>query len=1058
MVNRRGDRPGDRERERQREAGAAGSASSLAKWGFAELRRAATLLAAPELAGLVDLDDAPGLLRALSLTADPDQGLLSLVRLLEAAGTQGAADLRHMIGAPGLARDRLLAVLGGSVALGDHLVAHPWQWPSAAGSGEPAAAAADAAGRAAAILRAVQPQALGGRTAYDALRLAYRAQLLGIAAADLSAPDPLVAMPQTSRALADLAMAALQGALAIARNELPEAASQARLAVIGMGKCGGGELNYVSDVDVIFVAEPAEGVAETQALAAATLLATALMRACSANTGEGTLWPVDAALRPEGKQGPLVRTVASHRQYYERWAKTWEFQALLKARVVAGDEQVGAAYLAAVRPMVWQACERDHFVEDVQAMRRRVEEHVPAAEAKRQLKLGPGGLRDIEFSVQLLQLVHGRTDETLRSPTTLDALANLAAGGYIGRDDAAELDESYRLLRCLEHRVQLHRMRRTHLIPTSQGDLRRLGRSLGFRSEPATEVVAAWQTHAREVRRLHERLFYRPLLAAAAKLSTDDVHLTPEAARARLAALGFADPAGAMRHLGSLTAGYSRTAAMQRTLLPVMLGWFAQEADPDDGLLSFRRVSDALGGTHWYLKMLRDEGHAAQWLASVLARSRFAADLLEKGPESAQILGRPEGVAPRDRQAVLTTMGAAVRRREDPQEAWASVRGIRREELFRIAVADLAAGADLSQISAALTDLTEATLESALGIATARVDAERARTGEPPLAVDLAVIGMGRLGGRECGYASDADVMFVYQPRTGTAGGELDTVVARDTDAAASAWGHRAADTGADPSADPASDSLHQAGAVAVVQELMRMFGKGGAGPTLELDADLRPEGRSGPLIRSLSAYRGYYQRWSGSWEAQALLRARPVAGDAELGQALMDLVAPLRYPPGGPSASAVKDIRRLKARMESERLPRGADPRTHLKLGPGGMSDVEWTIQLLQLQHADAIPGLRTTETLPALRVAVEAGLLGENDAEVLASAWCLASALRNAIVLWRGKASDSLPTNLRDAEGVHRIVGGEPGTGAQLTERYRKAARRARAVTERVFYGGGR
>ncbi len=1044
-MNRPGDRPTDRERERQREAGAAGRASSLARWGFAELRRASTLLAAPELAGLVDLDDTTGLLRGLSATADPDAGLFALVRLLEAAGDRARAGqdtaerLREVIGAPGPARDRLLAVLGGSVALADHLLAHPWQWPAAAGTGDQPNAGSDAPTRAAAILAAVRPEALGERTPYDALRLAYREQLLGIAAADLSHPDPLAVLPGTARALADLAVAALQGGLAIAANELPEAAAQARLAVIGMGKCGGGELNYVSDVDVIFVAEPAAGVAESDAMAAATALATGMMRACAANTAEGTLWPVDAALRPEGKHGPLVRTVASHRQYYQRWAKTWEFQALLKARVVAGDEQVGQAYLAAVRPMVWQACERDHFVEDVQAMRRRVEQHVPAAEAKRQLKLGPGGLRDVEFSVQLLQLVHGRTDKGLRSPTTLEALADLAAGGYIGRDDAAKLDESYRLFRCLEHRVQLHRMRRTHLMPTGQAELRRLGRSMGYRTEPATEVVASWQAHAREVRRLHERLFYRPLLAAAAKLSTDDVHLTPEAARARLAALGFADPAGAMRHLESLTAGYSRTAAMQRTLLPVMLGWFAQEADPDAGLLSFRRVSDALGGTHWYLKMLRDEGHAAQWMASVLARSRYAADLLERGPESAQILGRSQGVAPRDREAVLTTMRAAVRRREDLDEAWASVRGIRREELFRVAVADLAAGADLAQVSAALTDLTEATLESALGIATARVDAERVRRGEPPLAVDLAIIGMGRLGGRECGYASDADVMFVYRPRPGS-GGEPD-----------------AAHPAADPSADPNAEAVHQAAALAVVQELMRMFGKGAAGPNLELDADLRPEGKSGPLIRSLAAYRGYYQRWSGSWEAQALLRARPVAGDPALGLALMDLVAPVRYPPGGPPAAAVKEIRRLKARMESERLPRGADPRTHLKLGPGGMSDVEWTVQLLQLQHAHAIPGLRTTQTLPALRVAVEADLVRDDDAELLTRAWCLASQLRNAIVLWRGKASDSLPNDLRDAEGVHRIVGGEPGTGAQLTERYRKAARRARAVTERIFYGGG-
>ena len=606
----------------------------LARYGYADPRRAVTLCESRAFEGLITPpDDATGLVRAVGHTADPDEALLGLVRLLEAADGEGhlgraahqPEQLRELLSAHSPQRDRLLAVLGASRALSDHLTAHPGHWLAAA---EPAPLTS--AQRAEALVAAVSPQQRGQRSAYDALRIAYREQMLGIAAQDLIALDPRESMPTTAAALADLAAAALEAALSIAGQEHPDAAAQTRLAVIGMGKCGGGELNYVSDVDVIFVAEAVEGVAEDDAILAATLLASTLMKACSAATGEGTLWPVDAALRPEGKQGPLVRTVASHRQYYQRWAKTWEFQALLKARVVAGDREVGQAYLDAVTPMVWTAASRENFVPDVQAMRRRVEAHVPAAEAKRQLKLGPGGLRDIEFSVQLLQLVHGRADESLRSGTTLEALAALADGGYVARDDAAELDTSYRFLRSLEHRIQLHRMRRTHVLPTAETDLRRLGRSMGLREEPSKGVVADWQNHAREVRRIHERLFYRPLLNAAARLSTDEARLTPAAARERLAALGFRDPAGAMRHIEALTSGYTRTAAIQRTLLPVMLGWFADEAAPDAGLLAFRQVSDSLGGTHWYLKMLRDEGRAAERLAHVLGRSRYAADLLER--------------------------------------------------------------------------------------------------------------------------------------------------------------------------------------------------------------------------------------------------------------------------------------------------------------------------------------------------------------------------------------------------------------------------------------------
>jgi glutamate-ammonia-ligase adenylyltransferase len=706
--------------------------------------------------------------------------------------------------------------------------------------------------------------------------------------------------------------------------------------------------------------------------------------------------------------------VASHLQYYERWAKTWEFQALLKARTVAGDEAVGARYLEAVSPLVWQAASRDHFVEDVQAMRRRVEEHVPPAESARQLKLGPGGLRDVEFSVQLLQLVHGRTDPSLRSGTTLEALDALSRGGYVAREDAAVLDESYRLLRSLEHRIQLFRLRRTHLMPTGEADLRRLGRAIGHRREPAAEVVAQWQQQAREVRRIHERLFYRPLLLAAAKLSSTEARLTPEAAQARLSALGFRDPAGAMRHLGALTGGLSRRAAIQRTLLPVMLGWFADEADPDAGLLAFRQISDSLGSSHWYLRMLRDEGSAAERLAHILARSRYAADLLIRAPESVAMLGDNGGLTPRSREKLLRTMRAAIRRKTTPDDAMTAARVVRRQELFRIAVADLTGQLDLAGVGRALTDLTCATVQSALEIASRRVEIDTAR----PLGTDLLVVGMGSLGGAEMGYGSDADVLFVHRPLQGV----------NETDA------------------------LKQA--TLVVQEVRRLLGVAGPDPQLVIDTDLRPEGKSGPMVRSLAGFAAYYQRWSLTWESQALIRAAPVAGDPDLGQEFIDLINPIRWPKGGISAHATREIRMLKARMESERLPRGADPKTHFKLGLGGLADVEWTVQLLQLRHAHEVQGLRTTSTLQALEAAAAAGLIPQEDADTMAAAWHSASRLRNASVLWRGRPVDALPSDLRDADGVGRIVGRDAGVGDELAESYRRLARRARSVVDIHFY----
>ena len=995
-------------------------AGSIARLGFRDAVRAEALLADPALDGLVEQADvfADDLLRAVRRTADPDLALFGLVRLMEAAGHNPDAErdrLREVLRTRGGVRDRLLAVLGASTALGDQLARHPEQWRALAAAGAPArghlrrqlltAVGADPDDD-------VPVASSGGVEAQDALRVAYRRHVLTLAGRDLAGHDPLHDLDRVSRELADLAGAALEAGLAIARADLEGHGRQCRIAVIGMGKCGGDELNYVSDVDVVYVVEPADGVGEADALAVGTRLASGLARACSAATPEGSLWPVDAALRPEGKDGPLVRTVASHRAYYERWASTWEFQALLKARPVAGDASLGEEYLQAIRPLVWQAADRDHFVEDVQGMRRRVEAHVPASDVERQLKLWPGGLCDVEFSLQLLQLVHGRTDQNLRTANTLEALDALSAGGYVGRDDAAALDTAYRFLRVLEHRVQLYRMRRTHVLPTADDDLRRLARASGL--EGTEHLEKRWLETRVEVRRLHERLFYRPLLAAAARLSTDEVRLTPDAARVRLQALGYRDPVGALRHIKSLTEGVSRRAAIQKQLMPVMLGWFADGADPDAGLLAFRRVSDHLGSTHWYLKMLRDSGAAAERLAHMLASSRLAADLLERGPESTRWLGADDELAPRGRDALCTEVASAVGRADDVGAAVTTARAVRRREVLRTAAADLAGLLEPQQVGLALTDATVAAVSGALQAVTAAATAQR----DGPLPVRLAVIGMGRLGSGELGYGSDADVIFVHSPVTGADEGEA------------------------------------QQAAQQVVSDLQKLLRATSGEPAVEIDANLRPEGRNGPLVRSLDSYAEYYRRWSLVWEAQALLRAVPIAGDADLGASFTAMVDPIRYPARGLSSSDVREVRRIKARVESERLPRGVDPRRHLKLGPGGLADVEWVAQLLQLRHAGDTPSLRTPRTTATLRAAADADLLEASDAAVLVEAWQAASRLRDAVTLWGGRARDVVPTDRRELDGVGRLLGYPPGSGGLLEEDHRRRTRRARSVVERVFY----
>lgn len=1000
--------------------------SRLLRAGFADLARTERLLADAELVAVSG--DPEELLGALGQTADPDQALLALARIAGASSSVPAVRtaLRDALTTAGPPRDRLLAVVGASVALGDNLAAHPEHLAvvldDAAGTGVPLAEVRaellDAVGADPASDAPVAT--VTGVPGIDAMRRAYQRRLLRIAATDLASTEPLTWLPGVAAALADLAGAALEASLALARAELDDHGAGVRLAIIGMGKCGGRELNYVSDVDVIYVAEPVAGTTEDDALAAGARLAAAVARACSTAAGEPALWPVDAALRPEGKNGPLVRTLASHKAYYERWAKTWEFQALLKARHVAGDRELGQAYVDTVNPMVWAAVARENFVEDSQAMRRRVEENVPAAEAERQLKLGVGGLRDVEFTVQLLQLVHGRADESIRSPNTLTALAALAAGGYVGREHAVQLADCYRMLRALEHRIQLYRLRRTHLLPTGEADLRRLARSLGMRAEGAEGLEDRWRQVRRDVRRLHEELFYRPLLPATAQLSVEEASLAPEAARARLAAIGYRDPAGALRHIAALTEGVSRRAAIQRQLLPVMLGWFAEGADPDAGLLGFRRVSDELGTTHWYLKLLRDSGTVAHRLARVLATSRYVADAMARSPESVTWLEHDEDLRPRSQERLWAEADAVLTRAHEQVTAATALRALRRRELARTAAADVLGVVTGTSAGQSISVAADVVLAGALRVAE-YVVAEELDLGRAP--TRMLVVAMGRLGGREMGYASDADVMFVH-----------------------------------DPDPDGPGAEVAQEYATLVATRLRSLLGAVGPEPALEVDPDLRPEGRNGPLVRSFDAYAEYYGRWSSVWESQALLRARPAAGSTALGERFMALADPLRYPEGGLDPADVREVRRIKARVEAERLPRGVDPARHLKLGRGGIADVEWTVQLLQLRHGHAVPGLRTTATLEALDAATTAGLVDPDDARSLTDAWSFASRLRDANVLWSGRSlgvqTDVLPHDRQALAGVARVLGYPSGSAAEVEERYLRTARRARAVVERVFY----
>mgnify|MGYP003586657665 CR=1 FL=1 len=973
----------------------------LARLGFADAARAAELVEAWTASSSVAQVDT--VLSALTPVPDPDLALSGFQRLLEARPTL----LAESSDDPELLH-RLAAVLGSSVALNQHLGAHPDDLDRLRGQ----LVRRSAAHWRAELLRSVgveeitaQPVADAGRS--DDLRRGYRRALLQIAARDLTAADPRDVLPEIAAELADLADATVEAALALARGEVADWAN-CRLGIVALGKTGAGELNYVSDVDVLYIAEPAlddrgEPVCDpSEAMAVATRLAGALTRVCSAHTAAGTIWQIDAALRPEGKAGALVRTLASHRAYYERWAKNWEFQAMLKARPMAGDRELAQGFVDLVWPMVWRVADNDQFVGEVQAMRKRVVSLLPPREAGHEIKLGAGGLRDVEFSVQLLQLVHGRADERLRVRGTFEALAALIEHGYVGRADGADLGTAYRLERLLEHRIQLYRLRRTHLLPDDEPSQRWLARSIGLAG--AGDLMQLWRSTNRRVLSLQQRLFYSPLLEAVARIPSAEVRLTSSDAETRLRALGYGDPTAALRHIEALSSGLTRQAEIQRQLLPAMLTWFTAGPNPDHGLLAFRKVSEELGATPWYLRTLRDGDAMAEHLARILASSRYAVDLLLRAPQNAALLGDAEGLMPRPGAEIVAGMRAAARRHETPEAAVAAIRAARRSELLRLAMADLLGELDVPTLGRALSDVMAATIDAALEVAARGVAL-------PP----IAVIAMGRWGGREISYASDADAMFVLA----------------DSD-------------------DP--DALANAGTV--LSRLRSLLAQPGPDPALSIDIDLRPEGKRGAMVRSLTSYRTYYERWSATWEAQALLRAAPGAGDSALAEELLSAVSGVRYPAQGLSRSQVHEIRKLKARMEVERIPRGSDPSRNTKLGPGGLSDVEWVVQLLQLQHAYGLPELQTTSTLDALAAAAAAGLITMADASELESAWLLASRIRNAVMLLRGRPGDTLPTDVRELSAVAQILGYAKGESSLLVEEHRRRARLARQVMDRLFW----
>lgn len=870
--------------------------------------------------------------RALADAADPALARLQLSRVGEDPRAREALARPEVLGPA-------VRLLGFSRAAADFLAAHP----------EEVSALASLHPRSRGDLREEVAAEAASRGMEAGLRRFRRRAMVRVAARDLLG-EGLEAVVAEVTAIAE---ACLVEACASQGNE-------AGLAVIGLGKLGGAELNYASDVDVLFV----HGGSGPEVQQGAERAAAGVIRLLAEPTADGVALRVDAALRPGGRAGTLSRSLEATVEHYVRHAATWERQALLKARPVAGDLDLGGRLVRAVGPTVYPDELPPAAIDEVRRTKVRIEEYVRArGKDAVEVKRGRGGIRDIEFAVQLLQLVHGRRDDRLRDPNTLRALAVLAEQGYVAEPDAEALADAYRFLRRLEHRLQMVRDLQTHELPSDEAALTPLARSLGLSG--AAALRAEYERRTELVRGLHERLFYRPLLEAFAGPVAPRPGLDRAATVELLGGLGFRSPGTAYEVLRTMVDPKDRVGRVLAHLFPVIAPPLALAPSPDAALVRLDRVRAALAGRPDLADALASDPEAAGRLAHLAAASSFATDLVAARPDLVEALGDgPAGDAEAGLvRAVARFAGGEVGSRE--------------------------VGRELAGIA-----------DSVLAAAMDAVASE----------VPVAVIGLGKLGAQELQFASDLDVVFVYE-------GE-----GPDAFAAASR------------SAEGVLAGARKAG--------------------WEPDADLRPEGRNGPLARSVAAFLEYWQRWAEPWEFQALLRARFVAGDPVLGRRFESLASDFAYPEELPAAW-VAAIRRMRVRMERERVRPPEATRFAFKLGYGGLADVQFAVELALMRHGGGRPEVRGRRTLEAIEALAEARLMEDSVALALAEAFTFLSDVKASLEMDRRVRAEAIPATPEEQLWLARRLGYEQYPRQSFLEDYRRITRRARHAMERVFYG---
>jgi glutamate-ammonia-ligase adenylyltransferase len=1021
----------------------------LQAWGLRDneggTRNLADLARAVGLDAVLELCHPLG--RLLPRCPDPDMAFNNLERFL--ANPTGAQQLPTLLEGRGRSLEVFLQLLSTSQFFSDLLIANPdyldmlrvplRSSPSQQEMQDQLQAEVDAAFEDSAVLRA--------------FRRFRQRQILRIGTNDIIRDRPL---EEITRDISRVADAALEVALTTALRHTGNRFGQpytttrepARCVILAFGKLGGKELNYSSDIDLMFLYDE-EGATRGKRITSISndeffgRVLSEVVRLLSAHTDRGQAYRVDLRLRPEGHRGPLARSLASTLVYYDTMGRTWERQALIKIRPVAGDQKLGEQFLQAIEPHVYRKYLSFAEINGIKALKRRIEQKAGrAGVSDRDVKTGHGGIRDVEFAIQFLQLLNGGDLPDVRQRNTLLAMQALARAGCLTDQEYRVLEDAYRFLRKTEHRLQLLFDLQTHRLPERLEELRKLALRMGYgptkrpdgsaaRNEaapladgdssldPLNAFLNAYREKTDLNRKILNHLLHQTFEGEDSQAEPEsdlilDSHPDPETIRAVLGRYPFRDIQGAYHNLTQLAQESVPFLSTRRcrhflaSIAPRLLRALAETPDPDMALVNLEKVTASLGAKAVLWELFSFNEPSLKLYVDLCAWSQFLSEILISNPGmidellDSLVLNQPRTAA--ELRAELTDLcrGAA-----DPEPILHSFQD---KELLRIGVRDILGKDSIQQTTSALSDLAETILAQLVVLQEPRLTkrfghpylTDGPRAGQPSRYV---LLGLGKLGGRELSYHSDLDLILVYEGdgRTGPPAGatRFDRY--------------------------ELTDNFHFFTELA--QRLIKATSYlGPMGRLYQVDMRLRPTGKSGSLVIPLTEFRRYYEEGGAQiWERQSLTRARVVYGDAAFGQEVMAAVEQGAYQlPWRPELA--DEILSMRERLEASRSERD------LKRGFGGIGDVEFLVQLFQLKYGRDLPALRTTNTWAALDALRTTGLLREHEHAQLRAAYDFLRVVEGRLRIVHNRSLDELPEQAEDLEKLARRLGCEavPGSSA--------------------------